>query len=496
MKIGTLDDGVLLIDGVSIERLPRSAEWTNATVYLVAGSLADVARAYLSAGDRVVAARPGQVGGIDVRTSNGWYTIRSGDVWGLPDDPERARAELAELRAGVESTGRGWAPTAGSFARRIGRTVLPWLGHKRRGERMLSRARFGSRWSITPGPMVCCRGGAPRAQQVDIRGAYLEGIRNGRVWSRTWPIRPGTPWPEIRERDGWVAALVEVPSRLHVGPVPVRRPFVTTWPTGLVITYAATWTLRVAEIAAGLRVVHVLDGGIGHGEPRELRPMADALDDLSRLGDVGKRLRKLAYTRWWAGWASEGWYSATIETRAPITQSAWSKLRWVRDHVPDRMQRPDVSLEISARAWAPMVSLLVAHGKDVVAAHVDAIWTEQVAEVPPGWALKGDGPLRCYGIGVYEHAGRIAAMGCPPWVRGRKEIQKWARRGHGYGTAMARRWTATETKHGASVTLLPHRSERAVSAPWEHDGPREDWRFPVPVTWAPERERVTILDAM
>lgn len=480
------DDGVLIIDGASYERLPRGAQWAGRTVYMVDGSIAEVARWYGMRGDRVSGPRPPYVQSMDVRCGGGFWSLRGRDVWGLPGDKgdptvrTRAAAVLEEMRLAVEEEGYDWRPTASGVAKRMGRDILSWLGDKssRLGERYHELAMA----AVTPGPMLVTRANnGERALQLDKKGAFLEGIREARAHLSHAPVRPFHPWAEVRRREGIVCAAARIPEGLYVGPLPVRRAMVTAWPVGVV---AGCWTIDALKRAEGLgvEVMAVLDGFVGTGPRQRLRPLAERFDRIEHPG-----LRKAMYTRWWSRWASVGWSVAEIDAHDPVKGVRFDLLPWTRRPPWYAERRPDVSADIAARAWGPVVDLMLSHGRDVVAAHVDAVWTRRVSEVPEGFSLKGDGPTRFWSIGTYEAAGKVAAMGCPPHVRGREAVRRWAESGSPAGTALSREWRGM---------LLPSRNPSAESDPvraslWG------DWRLPFRPTFARDGDRrPTLSDLM
>ncbi len=450
--VAVLDDDALIVDGVAWPSFPRGARRAGTTTYLVDGSLAHVARDYLTERDEVAGPRAGVIGSIRVRVEGGWWTIRTGDPWGLPERPEDAEATLADIGAALGEEGMPWRHTASSLAGWVGRQVLPWLGAR--------GTRLGDRWeplwraAMHPGPMIALRGGSPSAVQWDRQGAYLYAM-DGLDIPSAWSAGP-RDWPSLAKLQGACSAVVEVPDAV-VGPLPVRSVGFVTWPVGRMFgSWPIPW-LRHAVETYGVRIVRIVDSVVGRSA-FSLGPLFERFAAVKHA-----KLRKLLYTRWWARWASGGWWTGRRDPGPGQGLTSKAGIRWTAPPIPAReRRRPEVSALVVARAALPVVDYLCQSGGKACLSHVDAVWVDSDASPPGnGWARKGDGPLRVWGVGCYEHSGRVACQGAPSWYHGDALLQ-WLRRraGGAPGTVLSREWVGgSMPADGPEVTSRALRME-------------------------------------
>ena len=281
------------------------------------------------------------------------------------------------------------------------------------------RWRRMSHEAIHQGPMIVCRGGAQAATQYDRKQAFLAALYE------PVPV-PGTHtavspvWRRLRATEGFVRARVYVKPDSWEGkipPLPLRRNGQNIYPTG---TFFGCWTiphLRLAE-EMGVEVLEVY-------EAIQCKVAPIHAEAAKRMSEVkSKALRKSLYTRYWGRMASQGGWRGTIGRPNDVAVSEVHKFRgsrlfWVWagkdvdtsfDFPKDYM--PDHSAYIASRNSIEMAIGLSAVDKyKTVAAHVDAIWVDGEIELGSSFAVKGEGELRFYGVGTYNHAGKIAAQG-------------------------------------------------------------------------------------
>lgn len=427
--IAWVDDGVLVIDGRTYAALPRGRQWAGRTVYLVDGSIHDIATRYACRGDTASGPRPPTVQALDVVCGGGTWALRRGDVWGLPAEARAAQVRLDDMRRAVTAEGWTWRATASGLARRVGQAVVPAVGGRRTGLPETYRGIWSH--AVCPGPMWVARGSSERAVQLDLREAYLRGLECTTVWRHYAPVPPGTAWGDVRGYDGVVTAVIGVPLDWHAGPLPATHLGATIWPVG---TVGGTWTiaaLRGAE-ALGIEVLLVADGLVGTVGATSLAPLARRVRSVAYAP-----LRRALYTRWWSRWCSEGWW----RTVAPSERPRWRELEWTCRPPWRSERRPDVSASVAAYGWLPLVGMIRTHGRHVVAAHVDAIFTELDGSDDDVCQRKSTGPGRWYSIGVWDHGGRLATAGCPPHIRTREERLRWASSGGtSAATTVGRQW--------------------------------------------------------
>lgn len=479
-----LDDEVLILGGDAMRWFPRGRQWWGRTVYLVSGSMHAVARQYLQAQDEVAGPVAGAISSIRVGCGGGKYwTLRGGDAWGLPSGPSEAAQCLAELRQAAADEGIGWAPTASSLSGHVGRKVLPWLG--------ATGTRLGDRWeslwrdAVHPGPMLALAGGAEDATQLDMNAAYLSAMEHVVIPAQPFHCGPLSlaRWNAVAESDagGVVVAIVEVDRSMFVGPMPARTHGVVTWPVGRFVgTWTVDWLRRWQD--GGVSVAAVVDSALTDGGT-SIAPLYERFSAVAH-----KPLRKLLYQRWWARWNTRGWWTGALphdakhgqgfsseaytrkgEVAAGVRELSWSE----PGLVPRERRRPDVSCLIAGAAARGLVGMLQRYGRDACLAHVDAIWVRGRHAAPYGWTAKSAGPLRVYGIGCYEHGGRVAAQGAPSWLAG-EELTAWVRSrgGSGLGTALSRQWPyglpreSAEASSEAQILDMPSQVVHPVTPTW------------------------------
>ena len=415
----------LCVDGERWHSLPRGAEWSGRTVYVVGSApWGALGARYLETGrdgDVLTAPWRGKPTGLRWETDGPRPAVLApGDAWGLSDQPDDAAEELQARREAVEEEGLSWAGTASGVAAVLARSVLKHaLRQLRPRWRTLARAAFHA------GPQVALGGGCADAVELDRVGAYLMGLAAPLPIPGTWHgLEPSPPWAQVRRWPGLVLAAVDVLKPAGaLGPLPVRTLAGTAWPVGRVWgAWQVEW-LREAEEAGEVRVRRVLDAQL-------CRVSAWATPLAERIAAVAdKPLRKLLYTRAYGLFAARGRWTAPRPAaigptgdlvRAHVTDE-WS-WTWTGggdlDHRHSPLYRPDVAAYVAAdnaRAVLRGLRALPAGAAQLV--HVDAVWApaEHAAAVlaQGGWAVKHRGPLRVYGGGTYEHAGRARAQGAP-----------------------------------------------------------------------------------
>lgn len=490
------EDGRLLIDGEPVSELPRGRGWSQRRVYLVGPVRWDVVAGLLGPRDTLSGPRAGAPQGATVACDHrGSWELMGGDAWGLPGDAAAAVERLAELREAVADMGWRWASTAAGLG-----TRLAWEVFRARGDevgQLEPRYRGLAHRALHPGPQLAVRTGElGDAVAFDRVAAYLQGMRAPVPTPGTWrAVRWGTPWGRLREREGIVTARVQVESWTGaLPPLPVQGPQGrVAWPEGeMVGTWPIGW-LRWAEEAHGVTVADIVDGALCEVSPH-LEEIADLFD-----GVPHPRLRKLLYQRTWGRMASDGWWSASIGpegTGAKLGGHRWGWTWAGRDrfgHQNPPHYRPD---------WAAWVCnhntievLRACHRIPwgaLHAAHVDCLW------VPAGWeeelrwalceggdwAVKARGPLTLWGVGCYEHGGKIRAMGLearPGETLTRAQVQAHAERTRlatgGQLTADGMPWPAESLGRWQAATVVAPAWDRSLWTPggWRTKEPLCGW---------------------
>ena len=273
--------------------------------------------------------------------------------------------------------------------------------------------------AIHQGPMACCAGWAAHAVQYDRRRAFLAAMYEPVPIPGSWCAISGRRWDRIRRvGNGIVKARVEVDSGSWFGrvpPLPVSHMGKQIYPTG---TFIGTWTVPhlICAEDLGCRVVEVIEAATCRVDNMHAR----AADRICEIDDDS--LRKLVYTRYWGRMAARGGYFGTKERpdvdRRRLTRIKGSSLFWqwggiqTDSHLcpPDYM--PDHAAYISSRNSIEMAMALASlEPYQVIGTHIDAIWVAGPATFGNAWKVKGNGILRFYGVGTYNHAGEVAAQG-------------------------------------------------------------------------------------
>jgi hypothetical protein len=273
--------------------------------------------------------------------------------------------------------------------------------------------------AIHQGPMVVCSGGSKNAVQYDRKQAFLKALY------QDVPV-PGThtsvspKWARVRKSDGIVRARVKIRDDTWYGkipPLPVRRNGYTIYPTG---EFSGVWTvphLRLAE-EMSVEVLEVFEA-IGFRVDKLHAKAAERIENVQ-----SKNLRKLIYTRYWGKLASQGGWKGTKSIPDGLTVNdvhrfRFSSLFWIYDGIDidtafdaSKDYMPDHSAYIAGRNSEQMaIALCGVKPYDTIASHVDAIWTKGSDDFGDGFAVKSEGPLRFYGVGTYNHNGKLAAQG-------------------------------------------------------------------------------------
>lgn len=356
-----------------------------------------------------------QFEGARLSMRDGYVHFAGGNVWDLPDTPKAASDEIYRLQDVMRDNGLAWTNTAAGAAGSILRKL--WTST----EQLRPRWRAIAHDAIHPGPMVVLRGGAPWAVQLDRRAAYLRALREPiPVWS-TYRYAGYWPIAKLLASDGFIRATVYVPPcDGALPPLPMMFRGVTIWPTGLI---RGAWPIPLLRRAVelGAEVVTVEDACVCKVAP-ELGPVADRIDAIS-----DKPLRRMMYTRAYGLCAARGGWEATPRYIAGMRRWAYHDCRrpmLTPNHPP--WYRPDVAAYVVMRNTIAMLDLMdrIGDGR-IIAAHVDAIWTDRPdAEgcadeyEPNGWALKSAGRCMFYAVGTYQHGDTRKAQGRPstvPW---------------------------------------------------------------------------------
>jgi hypothetical protein len=416
-------------------------------------------------GDVAYCGREREDASFTFRAANGSDTFRilPSVAWGIHAcDPNEVGVHLADLVDAVHMDRGTWASTASAYAGRF-------MRHATKLRQLRPRWRALAHAAIHQGPTVVLRGGAPDARAWDRTHAFLTALDSPMPVPGTWVAIQDPTWKAIRRCTGLVRATVRIPEHpYHLPPLPVRVSGATIHPVGLV---RGVWTIAMLRDA-------VEHGGV---EPVAVHEAAVCLTAPIHAGAAvriraiaSKTLRKLVYTRYWGRMCSTGgWMGTTTPPdHAPkhrIHRFRDSSLYWtwngheVYDHTCPPDYRPDHAAFVTSDNHVAMNRALRGFGpNEVIAAHIDAIWTDRESPAPPGpdFRIKGEGPCRFWGVGTYSHGEKLAAQGWPrSKVLTSASLEAWGRKvDNGDGLIRSYFW------HG-----LPRETIEAKSDPvhWE-----------------------------
>lgn len=371
------------------------------------------------------------------------FTVAPMAGWGIATrDGERAMSQLQALRGACDAEGwDGFGRAAGIQAGKVARELMADMGQ------LPPRWRALAHDAIHQGPVVVARGGAPLAVQWDRSAAFLRALFDGVPVRETWrAANPATPVDRWIDGDGIARATVRIDPRAWEGkipPLPVRDAGRTFYPAG---HSRGAWPIPLlrAAVEHGAEVIHVAELALCECGPAH----AWAGERLQRVADPA--LRKILYTRYWGRLASLGGYegSPVDPGDGTVTMFPGSSLFWTWTGKtlggmfgPD--YRPDHAAYIAGRNHVAMShALAMAPAGEVVATHVDSIWIASESWTPPGkeWRDKRRGPLRFYGPGTYNHAGKYAAQGREAPIRCDADLDAWAATGNAGNVARDREW--------------------------------------------------------
>jgi hypothetical protein len=477
--------------------LPQGRAWKGTLWYAPDGIGANDWARIMRPGDAGFGPRPGHLLGATFQLpKRGQFKVMSASTWGVGDrDPNRCSDDLTELFVQARAIG---LPIRGSAAATAVQTYLDrWDGKDDAHPKM---KQLPCQWrglahaAMHGGPIAVLRASGTNVAQIDVHRAYLAALHEpvpvlgsdaaGKVGG--YYTTDDRRWASIRKLCGFVDASVRVhgdrqdPAGLP--PLAVHLGFGTAYPRGLL---RGAWTIaevREAEERGEVEVIAVHQFCFAP----VTRPLfAEAADLFASFPmPLGKRL----YTRFWGKLGSRGGFVAhkseePIEGEVPLSGLWW---RWegipLDSHKAPRTYRPDLASFVCAHNHRNvMKTLRQLAPASVLAVHVDAIWTTDIAgckracpppvEARPGeWKLKRTGPVRFYGVGCYRHGDHLAASGYDAHVFGRltpDRMEKWingSRNMHRRMVLESRHWTAdpaqdaTATSRPLTLIMDPARS--------------------------------------
>lgn len=415
------------------------------------------------------------------------FRVLPAETWGIEDtEPESMTTQLAELGEAIKSEGWEWAPTAATLAGRILAEQAPGLSQLQPRWRSLAHA------AIHQGPMVCARGGAEHGIAWDRRAAFLTGLRAPMPVPGTWIAIRDPSWRHVRAHEGIARATVVLSPDAWAGripPLPVRLDGQTIYPAGRI---RGTWTidlLRVAEsVGATIEALH--EAMICQTAPLHTRA-ADRIEAIKHKG-----LRKLVYTRYWGRLAALGSFEGrrfahSCPSDRRIRKFQGSALHWTFKGDPEGLQRPDYRPDHAAFIASDnhrLMSATLARLKPdaTIGAHVDCIWTDSaMVKGSPGgdFRKKESGPVRFYGIGIYQCGSHLAAQGYQGPKLTPRRLATWAGKG-GQGEASQRAWALGQgpTRHAHATSDPVVLTDRQLVAA-QPDGEGVTWEGWTPKGW-------------
>lgn len=433
------DGANLLVDGAVAD--PHSRAVRSLLGYFAGPVDHQAMEAMLAPGDTAYTGKDAIERSYTFRQRGGTFRIMPGSVWGLPNNPEAAQADLAHLQAAVEEEGWKWGATAGTIAGRILDYHTVVLGQLPPRWRALAHA------AINQGPQVVTRGGAPFAWAIDRKAAFLSGMR-AEVATGFVALPP--EWRIVRRApDGFVRASVRVPETDGIPPLPVYASGASWCPSG---EFVGTWTikaLREAEALDGVSILRIYEAaGAMEMEPYHA-PAADRIEEIA-----DKRLRKPVYLRYWGRMAAVGGWQGrpdSEEHEAEEVKLIGSSLWWKwHGHGGESTSCPPDYRPDHAAMIATSNAMMMAEaarslpGSRILGAHVDCLWVEgNAGDAPPRlrgeWSIKSEGPCRLYAPGVYVHGETMCASGCKSDIVTAEDVATFASKG-GNHAKVARVW--------------------------------------------------------
>jgi len=469
------DHDRLWFDDVAVHgpnTLPRNPAWSG-TLWYTTSSVRpqDLAR-ILGPEDEAFGPKPGQVTGVKIKChKKGSYRVLMASTWGVERKrPEEVHEDLEDLMIKAATESVRWKGSAAGTSisayleRYDGQGGRPFI------KQLPARWRSMAHAAIHGGPIVVCRGSEERAAHIDVRSAYLAALfedmpllgrnENGDAVGGWWTWE-NPKWRDVRKLFGLVEATVKIDRqavlRWQIPPLPVHLPIGTVLATG---TVRGVWTIDLVREAEERGEVEVEAVHQFCHTPQRAPVFAALAEDFAAMPkSLGKRL----YTRLWGKMASRGGFKAkraeTLEEgEIPSLGLAWrwDGVTW-EGHKAPPTYRPDVAAFVVGHAYRKVLQALRSLKPGSVAAvHVDAIWSSDLkgcralcADEPrPGeWKYVHEGPLRFYGTGIYDHAGRLGASGYDEATLGPLSPERLASWANDHSTPrrlllLNRRWTA------------------------------------------------------
>jgi hypothetical protein len=447
-------DGTIWFDDHPVRdpsQVPRRRAWRSTLWYATPSvTSADWGR-IMGPEDVAFGPMPGSVLGVKFRIGKrNRFTVLDSSAWGVnASDPVQSFSNLQRMMAQAESNGirvkNSVAATAvGVYMDRFDGTQ----GHPAIRQ-LPPRWRAMAHAALHGGPISVLQAGASCATQIDVRNAYLAalyepmpvvGVEDGnRVGG--WLTHDNKKWDRVRRLTGFVDASVRVSPDLDplaLPPLPVHLRHGSVYPRG---ELRGCWTIAQVTDAEERGEVEVLEVHQFCFAP-QTRPLFAEVADL--FGSLPKTLGKRLYTRFWGKFGSRGGYAAHKSEQPVFGEVPASGLWWKFDgigldsHRARPTYRPDLAAFVCASNHRRVISAMrELDASSVVACHVDAIWTTDLAgaaklcapgDVVGGWRPKRTGPLRFYGAGCYDHDGDLAASGYDSRIHGalsKDSLERW-----------------------------------------------------------------------
>jgi len=497
-------DGVFWFDDVPVRDkrdVPRSRAWVGTTWYAPQGVKAVEWSSIMSPQDLAFGPRPGVMAGVSFNVKRGRMKVLSASTWGVDaKDPNRCWNELAKLYVQAKACDLSVRSSAAGTA--VGIYLERFDGQNKHHP---SLRQLPCRWrgmahaALHGGPIGVLRASSPNAYHVDVHRAYLKALRApmpvvGSHDDRKvggWYTTDDERWETVRTLHGFVDASVRVwgpddPAGLP--PLPVH-----TWGGAMYArgTIRGCWLIsevRAAEERGEVEVLKVHEYAFAPTVAPLFAPLADLFESLPQ--PLGKRL----YTRFWGRLGTRGGFSARVSDEPVEGMVPSSGLWWNWDgidfwsHKAPRTYRPDLASFVCGENHRAVIAATrkLAHGS-ILGLHVDAIWTDDLKgadamcgdDIAGNWRVKKRGPLRFYGIGCYDHDGKLAASGYDSSVYGRLTPERqvdWIRGAtipHHKTVMRTREWTADlawdDTATSTPLTVNMDTERSPVTGPGVHE---------------------------
>lgn len=514
-------NGVLWLDDRPIhgpEDVPRHKNWAGTVWY--SGSNVEPKDIFRIMGpdDEVFGPSPGKIVGISFRCGNGKSKFRvfSSTIWGVESSSQDDLYQKLQAVM-LEAAQSGFEPKTSAAATSMSAYMNRYDGRDGR----VSTRQLPSRWraiahaAFHGGPVIVTKGSAPWAAHIDMRSAYLDALSKpvpvlGVINEKKvggWFTSDERRWSKIRAYFGFVDATVKIlpehAARWGIPPLPVKLFQGSVFAQGII---RGCWPIHMV-VSAEERGEVIVEKVHQWAFAPQTEPLFAAIARDFSL--ASRKTGKLMYTRFWAKWASKGGFIGR-KTNEPSDGAVKSfGLWWEFDGVniptteAPRTYRPDISAIVASyNHTAVMETIRKLEPGSVIATHVDAIWTSDIAGAinlslgteQGSWVLKRQGPLRFYGPGCYNHDGKLGASGYDSNVMGPltpERLERWAggnQTPERNLTLQARVWSADPARY-PEATSTPITMDM-INVPPPTEGPLVNDSCWTPSGWMREPQAV------